>query len=124
MTNVWVSASVWVGLRPPRHRGEAMHPAQTIAASRVLPWLPKEQAYAEEEYRKVAVGVRKHRQRIPHEAVGIKDSRTLPHAERAQLREGLSCVLTIPFRGTNQYCPASVAASLFSPDKPGIGTKS
>jgi len=31
-----------------------MHAAQTIAAERVLPWLAKEQAYAEDEYRKVA----------------------------------------------------------------------
>ena len=31
-----------------------MHSAQTIAAHRVLPWLTKEQARAEEEYRKVA----------------------------------------------------------------------
>jgi ribosome biogenesis GTPase A len=38
----------------PRCRREAMHAAQTIAANRVLPWLTKEQAYAEEEYRKVA----------------------------------------------------------------------
>jgi len=38
----------------PRFRREAMHAAQTIAASRVLPWLVKEQAGAEEEYRKVA----------------------------------------------------------------------
>lgn len=38
----------------PRFRREAMHAAQTIAASRVLPWLAKEQAAAEEEYRKVA----------------------------------------------------------------------
>jgi predicted GTPase len=42
--------SQWYG---PRHRREAMHAAQTIAANRVLPWLCKEQAYAEEEYRKV-----------------------------------------------------------------------
>jgi hypothetical protein len=38
----------------PRFRREAMHAAQTVAASRVLPWLAKEQAFAEEEYRKVA----------------------------------------------------------------------
>jgi dynamin family protein len=38
----------------PRFRREAMHVAQTIAASRVLPGLAKEQAGAEEEYRKVA----------------------------------------------------------------------
>jgi GTP-binding protein EngB required for normal cell division len=38
----------------PRYRREVMHAAQTIAANRVLPWLTKEQAYAEEEYRTVA----------------------------------------------------------------------
>jgi len=38
----------------PRYRREVMHSAQTIAANRVLPWLTKEQAYAEEEYRTVA----------------------------------------------------------------------
>jgi Dynamin family len=38
----------------PKFRREAMHAAQTIAASRVLPWLVKEQEGAEEEYRKVA----------------------------------------------------------------------
>jgi GTP-binding protein EngB required for normal cell division len=38
----------------PRYRREIMHAAQTIAANRVLPWLTKEQAYAEEEYRTVA----------------------------------------------------------------------
>lgn len=38
----------------PRYRRDAMHAAQTIAASRVLPWLTREQAYAEEKYRKVA----------------------------------------------------------------------
>jgi predicted GTPase len=38
----------------PRFRHEAMHLAQTVAASRVLPWLAKEQAGAEEEYRHVA----------------------------------------------------------------------
>jgi hypothetical protein len=38
----------------PRFRREAMHAAQTDAASRALPWLAKEQACAEEEYRKVA----------------------------------------------------------------------
>jgi GTP-binding protein EngB required for normal cell division len=41
----------WYG---PRYRREVMHAAQTIAAERVLPWLAKEQAYAEDEYRKVA----------------------------------------------------------------------
>ncbi|HZU41251.1 MAG TPA: dynamin family protein [Terriglobales bacterium] len=38
----------------PRFRREAMHAAQEVAARRVLPWLTKEQARAEEEYRKVA----------------------------------------------------------------------
>ncbi len=38
----------------PRFRREAMHAAQTIATSRVLPWLAMEQAGAEEEYHKVA----------------------------------------------------------------------
>ncbi len=38
----------------PRFRREAMHVAQTIAASCVVPWLVKEQASAEQEYRKVA----------------------------------------------------------------------
>lgn len=38
----------------PSYRREVMHIAQAIAANRVLPWLTKEQAYAEEEYRKVA----------------------------------------------------------------------
>ena len=38
----------------PRFRREAMHVAQTISASRVLPWLAKEQASGEEEYRKAA----------------------------------------------------------------------
>ncbi|MGB9512339.1 MAG: dynamin family protein [Candidatus Acidiferrum sp.] len=38
----------------PKFRREAMHSAQTIAAQRVLPWLTREQASAEEEYRKVA----------------------------------------------------------------------
>jgi dynamin family protein len=38
----------------PRFRREAMRAAQTIAASHVLPWLAKEQATAEVEYRKVA----------------------------------------------------------------------
>jgi predicted GTPase len=38
----------------PRFRRETMHVAQTMATSRVLPWLAKEQADAEEEYRKVA----------------------------------------------------------------------
>jgi len=38
----------------PRFRREAMHAAQVVAANRVLPWLVKEQAEAEEEYRKVA----------------------------------------------------------------------
>ena len=38
----------------PTFRREAMHAAQAIAASRVLPWLGKEQADAEQEYRKVA----------------------------------------------------------------------
>jgi hypothetical protein len=38
----------------PGFRREAMHAAQTVASSRVLPWLVKEQAGAEEEYRKVA----------------------------------------------------------------------
>jgi Dynamin family len=38
----------------PRFRHESMHVAQTVAASRVLPWLAKEQAGAEEEYRNVA----------------------------------------------------------------------
>jgi len=42
----------WYG---PRYRREAMRAAQTIAATRVMPWLAKEQAYAEEEHRKVAV---------------------------------------------------------------------
>jgi len=41
----------WYG---PRFRREAMHAAQVVAANRVLPWLAKEQAEAEEEYRKVA----------------------------------------------------------------------
>jgi predicted GTPase len=41
----------WYG---PIYRREAMHAAQTIAASRVSPWLANEQVYAEEEYRKVA----------------------------------------------------------------------
>jgi hypothetical protein len=39
----------------PGNRRDAMHAAQTIAANRVLPWLLREQACAEEEYRKVAV---------------------------------------------------------------------
>jgi hypothetical protein len=38
----------------PRFRRDAMHAAQTVVASRVLPWLTKEQLVAEEEYRKVA----------------------------------------------------------------------
>jgi hypothetical protein len=38
----------------PRFRRAAMHAAQSVAASRVLPWLAKEHAYAEKEYRKVA----------------------------------------------------------------------
>jgi len=38
----------------PRYRREVMHTAQTIAANRVLPWLIKEQAHGEEEYRNVA----------------------------------------------------------------------
>ncbi|MGB7729182.1 MAG: dynamin family protein [Candidatus Acidiferrum sp.] len=38
----------------PRFRRDAMHAAQTVAASRVLPWLTKEQLDAEKEYRKVA----------------------------------------------------------------------
>jgi hypothetical protein len=38
----------------PKFRREAMHAAKTIAASRVLPWLVKEQEGAEEEYRRVA----------------------------------------------------------------------
>jgi len=38
----------------PRFRRESMHSAQTIAASRVLPWLAREQARAEDEYRRVA----------------------------------------------------------------------
>lgn len=38
----------------PSFRREAMHAAQTIATSRVLPWLVKEQEGAEEEYREVA----------------------------------------------------------------------
>jgi len=38
----------------PRYRREVLHAAQTIAADRVLPWLTKEQASAEEEYWKVA----------------------------------------------------------------------
>lgn len=38
----------------PRFRRDAMYAAQTVAASRVLPWLTKEELVAEEEYRKVA----------------------------------------------------------------------
>ncbi|HUN62346.1 MAG TPA: dynamin family protein [Candidatus Sulfotelmatobacter sp.] len=38
----------------PRFRREAMHMAQVVAANRVLPWLTREQAEAEAEYRKVA----------------------------------------------------------------------
>jgi Dynamin family len=38
----------------PKFRREAMHTAQTVAANYVLPWLTKEQVFAEEEYRKVA----------------------------------------------------------------------
>jgi len=38
----------------PRYRREAMRVAQTVAANRVLPWLAKEQVYAEDEYRRVA----------------------------------------------------------------------
>jgi predicted GTPase len=41
----------WYG---PRFRREAMHVAQVVAACLVLPWLTREQAEAEEEYRKVA----------------------------------------------------------------------
>jgi Dynamin family len=38
----------------PRFRRRVLHLAQTVAARHVLPWLPTEQARAEEEYRAVA----------------------------------------------------------------------
>ena len=96
----------------PKFRRDAMHSAQTIAAHRVLPWLTKEQASAEEEYRKVA----RRFVNIGNEFLQkLSESRipgTVPDAECAQLREGFPGRLPLPVRGVNQCRAARVTAAV------------